>query len=655
MERNELYKFAEFRLDIRERALERTDGSENIPLPDKAFQTLCVLVQNSGRLMTKRELLEAVWPDSFVEENNLDKSIHAIRSALNEKASGQKYIETVRKHGYRFVAPVKVIGNENGDHLRINERTGVEEGAEDSSGMEIRAGAEVAAEARSSQLPESGSANSGARPLKHRTTLVGSALVVAALAATALGYYFFGKSPGSSAGKRSVAVLPFKPVDPASRNEIYELGMAHTLINQLTAVEGLIIRPYLATRKYADLEQDPITAGKEQQTDFVIASSYQLADGKIRVTAHVYDVASGEVVDVYEAEKDVAGVFATQDTVTAVLANQLLVRFSLNRSDRPAKRGTAHEEAYRMYLQGMYLYGNRSQGGLPLALESFSLAVSLDPSYALAWAAKAHAHRMVGNTSGRKTNLEVAYHESMDSINKALELDPNLSEAHSALCENKFIYEWDFPAAEAACKRAIELDPNSSLSHQIYARFLMGRGRPDEAIAEIKTAIDIEPSSVFNQRLLGNCLWNARRFEEAAAQFRRVMAMEEQFPSNNMWLSATLAALGREDEAAEVFINGQRKQKDNEEAVSAYRKAYESAGWKGLLIERANRWEAGTEVYFQGSTYFALLGNKDKAFELLGKALERRDWSMHLLKVDPRLDSLRDDPRYADLVYRFEN
>ncbi len=302
----------------------------------------------------------------------------------------------------------------------------------------------------------------------------------------------------------------------------------------------------------------------------------------------------------------------------------------------------------------MYFYDKRDQAGYRRAIEYLEQAVRLDPNYAQAWAGKAYAHRAV-TTLGRNINLQEEHQKSIEAINQALALDPNLSDAYGALCENKFFYEYDSAGAESACKRAIELNPDSSLAHQIYSRFLMGRGRSDEAIAEIKTAIDLEPTSLFNQRLLGNCLLNARRYEEAIAQFKRVIAMDDDFGTAYGWLSWTLAASGREAEAFEVWMKSLALQKADEETVRAFQIAYQTSGWQGVLRERAKRFEKGNENYFNGAVYNALIGNKDQAFEYLEKSLQRREWGIHILEVDPRLDSLRDDPRYAELVRRVES
>ncbi|MCA1600322.1 MAG: protein kinase, partial [Acidobacteria bacterium] len=345
-----------------------------------------------------------------------------------------------------------------------------------------------------------------------------AALVLVALlmGAIGLGYYFvYSPKTASSVGsKKSIAVLPLKPINTANRDEIYEIGIADSLIHRLSSIRGFIVRPLSATRKYADIGQDPLAAGQEERVDYVLASNYQLAGGKIRITAQLFNVANGQIEETYKSERDAANVFAMQDAIAGEVGNMLTARFGSTLSSPASRRGTTNEDAYRLYLQGMYIVDKRNLADAQKAVEIFEQAVRLDPNYAQAWAGKAHAHRAVANF-GRSVNIHNEYQKSIEAISRALALDENLSDAHSVLCENKMLYEYDFDGAERECKRAIELDPNSSLARHVYTRYLFGRGRFDEAIAESKTAIDLEPTSRFNQRLYGSSLYFARRYDEA--------------------------------------------------------------------------------------------------------------------------------------------
>jgi eukaryotic-like serine/threonine-protein kinase len=476
-----------------------------------------------------------------------------------------------------------------------------------------------------------------------------AALLVGSIA---LGYYFFyaRKTASTVDGEKSIAVLPLNPINTENRDQLYEIGIADTLILKLSSMK-FIVRPLSATRKYADIEHDPLAAGQEQKVDYVLASNYQLSGGKIRVTSQLFNVANGQIEETYKSEKDVANVFAMQDAIAGEVGNMLSARFGRTSSGTTAKRGTNNEEAYRLFLQGMYLIDKRNLGDARNAAEVFEQAVRLDPSYAQAWAGKAHAHRAVANL-GRSTNIHGEYQKSIEAINKALALDENLADAHSALCENKMNYEYDFDGAERECKRAIELDPNSSLAHQIYSRYLQFRGRFDDAIAEIKTAIDLEPASLFNQRLYGTILYFARRYEEANLQLKRVIAMDPNFGSTYPWLWRSLEMQGNHAEAFEWFMKDLVIQKRDDETIQLFKTAYQKSGWQGVLLEQVRQSEGSDTVFFQGACVNAQVGNKDKAFEYLEQSYQHRELHVNMLKIEPRLDSLRGDPRFDELVRR---
>ncbi|MDQ3041931.1 MAG: tetratricopeptide repeat protein, partial [Acidobacteriota bacterium] len=211
---------------------------------------------------------------------------------------------------------------------------------------------------------------------------------------------------------------------------------------------------------------------------------------------------------------------------------------------------------------------------------------------------------------------------------------------------------YDFDGAERECQRAIELNPNSSMAHEVYARYLDGRGQHDKAITKVKTAIDLEPTSRFNQRNLGIAFFYARRYTEAVVQFKRVVAMDENFRTAYVWLVAALEMQGNQSEAFEWQMKLLALQKADEETIQLYKTIYQTLGWQGVLRERVKRFDQGDQAFFYGAAYNAPLGNKDKAFEYLEKAYQRRELWMFYLQVDPRLDSLRDDPRFDELVRR---
>ncbi|HEU4433983.1 MAG TPA: serine/threonine-protein kinase [Pyrinomonadaceae bacterium] len=315
--------------------------------------------------------------------------------------------------------------------------------------------------------------------------------------------------------------------------------------------------------------------------------------------------------------------------------------------------GTTNREARRLYLHGMYLANKRNLADTQNAIDVLQQAVKLDPNYAQAWAGLGYAHRLISLYSNIPTHE--TYKRSIDAINKALAIDDDVSEAHSALCENKYLYEWDFAGAERECKRAIELDPTSAQAHEIFSRYLMGRGRLDEAIAEIERAIDLEPESRFNNKNYGRALFCARRYKEAEEQFKRVLAMDESFVSTYSWLTSTLALQGKEAEAYEWFKKLLSYRQVDQKTVRVFDSAFQTSGWRGVWREWLKRIDTVGGTTFDWAMYNAQLGNKDEAFKYLEKVYEQHEVWMTYLRVEPRLDPIRDDPRFQDLLKRVES
>jgi len=483
---------------------------------------------------------------------------------------------------------------------------------------------------------------------KRVSTFIVAALLVGVVA---LAYYFFyrTKIASSASGITSIAILPLRPIDKTNRDEFFEIGIADSLINRVSSMNGFKVRRLSATSKYTDVEQDPIVAGREQQVQYVLASSYQLADGKISITAQLINVTSGQIEGTLPIVRDAHDVLATQDEIAREIGNKLLLRFG-SPGSVIVKRGTENEDAYRMYTQGISLYDKRTMLDTQKAVGILEQALQLDPNNARAWALKALVHRALGNFGG---DPRIEYEKSMEAINHALALDQNLADAHSALCENKFFYEWDVNGAERECNRAIELDVNSARAHDMYARYLYGSGRFDEAIAESKAAIDLEPTALFIQRNYGISLFYARRYAEAVTQFKRVLEIDPNFVATYAWLVPTLHLQGNEAEAFEWFMKWQVVLKTDEETVQAYKRAYQTSGWPGIGRERVKRFdEHKIRSYFLEACLTVHTGDKDKSFQYLDKSYQRHEWGMAHLQVDPSLDGLRADPRFSELVRR---
>ena len=417
-------------------------------------------------------------------------------------------------------------------------------------------------------------------------------------------------------------------------------------------MKGFVVRPLSATRKYADIAEDALAAGREQQVDYVLASNYQLADGKIRVTAQLFNVASGQIEETYKSEKDAGDVFAMQDAIAGEVGNQLLARFATTSSSPLAKRGTTNEAAYRLYWQGRNLIYKRTAADSRKAVEYFQEAVRLDPNYALAYSGMAHAYIASGNFGGGVPREE--YAKAKEAVTKALELDNNLAEGNTVLGELKVIYEWDFAGAEKDLLRGIELDPNSDLAHEQYGSYLANRGRFDEAIAEVKTALEIDPNSHQNTLTFGRILYLARRYDEAIIQLKQVIEVNKDALAAYGFLWTTYEMKGDEAQAYEWFIKLQKR--TNPERSAPFQNAYETEGWQGVRLKNLEleklKEQKPSVNYYRLARQCVLIGDTEQAFEYLNKAIEKRHGQLGMLNVEPAFDNLRSDPRFDELVRR---
>lgn len=617
-EENHFYKFKSFRLDVKERQL--LHHNENIPLTPKVFDVLVALVERNGHLVEKDELLKLVWADSFVEEVNVARSVHALRKVLGEDENGNKFIETVAKKGYRFVAKVTEV------HEADKRQSAAAVGSHDNANEKLP----------SVDKPKTNT----------RIILFGIGFLSAVFLIVLLSFSFQSGSSTTPNRLKSIAILPVQPLTAENRDVIYEFGITDSLILKLSAAKNLIVRPLSATRKYADITQDAIAAGKEMQVDYVLASNYQIADGKIRVTAQLFNVVTGQAEETYKSEKETGNIFAMQDAIAGEVGNKLLARFLMPEYNIVAKRGTTNEEAYRLYLQGRNLTMQQNAPDNKKAIEYFEQAIKLDPNYALAYARMANAYLwldLLKNDFPRAEKIK-------EIIQKALELDNNLAEAYVARGQLNLVFEWDLPAAEKDLLRAIQLDSNNDTAHWLYALLLASRKRFDEALAEIETAQAIDPSATQYMMHRGRILYYARRYDESVLQFERLMDLDEDYFSN--WMQFAYEMKGDEARAFEIFMKNQKRAKNDH--LEIYQKTYETLGWHGVRRKMIEFAKLDQYEYpgggFNGAKECAWLGEKDQAFEFLNKAVEKRKWLIYTLNVEPAFDSLRDDPRFDKLL-----
>jgi TolB-like protein/Flp pilus assembly protein TadD len=462
------------------------------------------------------------------------------------------------------------------------------------------------------------------------------------------------KLSGDTPAIRSLAVLPFKPLVSDSRDEMLELGIADTLITKLSGIEQIITRPMSAVRKYSALDQDPIAAGREQQVDAVIESSIQRTGERIRVTVRLVRVEDGSLLWTEKLDEKFTDIFAVQDSISEKVAGSLALKLTGEEKKVLTKRYTQNTDAYRFYLKGRYHWNKRTHGGLEKAIEHFQQAIEIDPNYAVAYSGLADCYNLQTIYSGIPPRE--AYPRGKAAAIKALEMDQTLAEAHSSLACFKLSFEYDWVATHAEYKRAIELDPNFTPARAVYAKFLSTMGRQDEAFTEIKRAHERDPASLLVNWVLGELLHYARQHDQAIEQLVRTLNMDPNILPVQVFLGRAYEQKEMYREAIEEFQRAVALSGDDLRVIANLGHAYAVSGKRKkaqrVLAELQGQLKRCYISPFQIAIIYVGLGEKDQAFEWLEKAYDDRSVWMVFLKVDPRLDSLRSDHRFADLLLR---
>lgn len=626
---SDVYRFGEFTLDSARRIL--LDQTKTpVPLMPKAFDILLYLVRNDQRLIDKDELMDAIWPDTSVEENNLTQNISAIRKALGERHRQNKFIATVPGRGYKFVAEVTTGTGED------------------------RGGA--AEEVRSQPLPAETEPDRRTSDLyalfRTRKTLflLAGAIVVTLLAASAITWRL-GRDSDATAVE-SIAVLPFKPLTLDRRDESLEMGMAETLILKLSGVEKVRIRPLAAVRRYASVDQDALAAGRELGVDAVLDGRLQIVDDRIRASVQLFKVEDGRQLWAGQFDEKLTDIFSIQDSITQKVANELKLRLGA----RSRKSYTESVEAYQLYMLGNLHTRRLIRPEVEKGIEFYNKAIEADPGYSLAYVEIANAHRALVLT-GDAPSKEMMPAAKTAAL-KATELDPELAEAWAALASSEFWFDWDWKAAEEHYKRAIELDPANAASRLFYAHLLSNLGRHDEATVEVRKAREIEPASLITNAVEGQVLFFAGDLDASEAVLRRTIDLDPNFWLSHLFITRVYLAKHEWDQAAASALKAAEISGGNGEAIATAAFANASAGrveearrTLAMLSDRAkNRY---VPSYALAQVHLAL-GETDEAIEDLEKAYRDREALMVFLKVEPKWDRIRNDPRFMNILERMK-
>lgn len=629
-----IFEFGTFRLIEGERQLLKE--GRPVPLPPKVFDTLLVLVENGGRLVEKQELMQRLWPDSFVEEINLNRSISTLRRALGETAGNSVYIETVPKRGYRFLAQVAEVNGYAADLV-----------------LEKHSSAEIITE--DEEITVSTDNGSSSAVLNHRALirLNGRALLASALATIALvgavSYLLASGRLGrtaTTAKVKSIAVLPFRDIGASSDDKHLGLGLADVIITRLSNLQDVNVRPTSAVVKFDQQELDWLAVAQMLEVDAVLDGSIQRNGDKVRVTARLVRASDRSPIWAGQFDERTKDLFSVQDEISAQVVESLKLNLTGRERATLSKRYTESPDAYQLYVKGRYNWNKRNIRGMVEAQFFFRQAIEKDPNFALAYV-------------GLADTLLMETQEATSAINKAIELDSTLGEAYATLGFASMFYGWDWNKAEESFKRAIELNPGYGTAHQWYATLLAMTGRVGEAKQEMKRALAIDPLSHNFLADLGQMHYFAREYEEAEKYCRKALEVNPDFHFAHEYLSAIYFKTGRDNEAFEeslsagkTFTQDPTYGKDGEAGHASLREVYRKSGRKGFLRNQIEGLERNPGFGYFLAKFYALLGDREQALSWLEKSCENKDFLLAFVKAEPIFDELRSEPRYQAVLRR---
>jgi DNA-binding winged helix-turn-helix (wHTH) protein/tetratricopeptide (TPR) repeat protein len=641
-----LYEFGPFVLDADERVLLK-DGVP-VPLTPKTFDTLFALVTNHGHILEKDDLMKQVWPDSFVEEANLTQNISVLRKVLGE-GSDQRFIDTVPKRGYRFVAPVREAVDEEETYV-IEEHTTSRVVIES-----LQDGEALATVSPTSQM-------SARRPValvgalaayrRRFVALIAVVLVITALAAA----YIWVPGPKKA---RSIAVLPFK-IGGENSNQYMGLGLTDACIRQIGPLKAIRVRPVEDVSKYVSDDRSPAEIGRELGVDIVLAGKIWRREEWVTANVEMWRVDDGSRPWSRTFDTKLTDLLTKgEDSIPERLARELKIKLTPDEKKRLEQGGTESVDAYNLYLSGRTLWSQRSSDpeNLRRALAQFSEAETTDPEFALAIAAEAECFAVLGS-SGYDSQPRDNLLKAGEKANAAVELDGALPEAHASLGIVDLFYYWNVDNARKQLLQALELNPSSSTARYWYCVYLIAAGKLEEAIDEARKAEESDPSSILMSTSVARALYYARQYDRAIEQCQKTIEKFPEAATAHYIIGSCFQQKGMYPKAIEQFNEYAAGREDSPLLLASLGTIYALEGNKSEATRLLRKLETEPKDVYVSPTYtatiYAALGNFDKAFDLLNMACEReyRASEMLFLRIEPTLSTLQNDPRFEKLAAR---
>jgi len=481
------------------------------------------------------------------------------------------------------------------------------------------------------------------RNLDKRLVVSALFLVVIALSAM-LGYRYFGSNTKQI---ESIAVMPFVNESGNADVEYLSDGMTETLINSLSQLPNLNVQARSSVFRYKGKDTDTKAIGKELNVQALLNGRVVQRGDNLILYLELVDAQTGKRIwgDQYNRKQN--ELITLQSEIARDVSSKLKSKLSGAEAAKVEKNYTANPEAYQFYLKGRFYVARRTPPEVKKAIDSYLQAIALDQSYALAFAALGEAYYHLSSYGGATPHE--AMPKAKEATLKALSLDNDLAEAHSSLCNIFSTYDFDFDRAESECRRGIELSPNDATAHHFYGLLLTRLGRHEESFAEFRRALEIEPLTLVINKNYGESLFYARRYEESIEQFKRTLELDANFAPTYPGLAAAYQVMGRHAEYIEIYAR-YHELLNQPQSAALVRETFAKDGWQGIRQMMSKETPLLSTSSYSIAVFLAESGEKDNAIAALNNAYENRLYRVGHIKVDPRLDPLRDDPRFQELM-----
>lgn len=615
-EESHIYQFGNFVLDKNEHTLR--SGPNQIHLRPKVFETLLYLVENPGKLVTKKNLLDKIWHNVIVTENTLSHCIDEVRQALNDNAQKPIFIRTIPRLGFKFIFEVKEIRHNN-----FSDEAGI---SKDSNNHQKKN------KIFSSHFLKS----------KYFFPIISSIVLLSIIV-------FLFTSNNSNQNINSIAVLPFINLNTNQSQDYFADGMTETLISNLGKIKKLRVISRTSMMTFKNKSEPVPEIGRKLNADVVVEGSVLKDNDRIRITAKLIRTNTDKLLWVKSYERQIKDILILQDELSKEIAAEIKLKLSPNENLNIAQPGAVNPNAYIAYLKGRYFWNKRTSDGFEKAEQQFLKAIAYDSGYAQAYTGLSDTYTLLGNYGIIQINKAVA--KAKKYASKAIALNETLAEAHVSL--SACLYnEWNIIGAKKELERAIELNPNYATAHQWYAFTLIRSGSVEEGISEMKKASQLSPLSLRIQADLGRQFYYAWQYDKAINQYKKTLELDQNFPSAHSLLGLAYLKKGNYQNAINEIKKGMILRKSDYSRWLGY--VYAVAGQRKKAVKMLDKLMTIWNKWHEGAADIALiyagLGNRKEAFEWLKKAYNERDTQLLTLKIDPLWNDLHQDPRFQDLV-----